>query len=230
MITPNSLSIFLLQVCNIDGKSLLPILKGDDEGWEERMLMGQFDPGETPDLWDNSYIRQGKYKLVNGVELYDLEADPSETNDMASINPGLVKSMRTDYQNWFKNVSDDRGFSTSPVILGVENQNRYVFNYPHKREDGWPVKIVDNGPYDIRVPNFQFQLFPKGGSLHLEFGDKVIEQPIIENQNVIEFNNINLPIGEYYFNIATSGPKVSKKFRWGWEDLGWRTIEITLDS
>lgn len=232
-ILPTILDIFNIQIhdnLKIDGRSLLPILTGKDEDWKQRTLMGQFDPGEKPDLWDNSYIRQGFYKLVNGNELYDLKADPSESQNIAETNADLVKRMRNSYKSWFKEVSSDRGFTTSPVILGVEDQKRYVFNYPHKREDGWPVKIVHDGPYDIKVPNFQSQLFPNGGSLNLEFGDKIFRQSIVENQNVIELKDIYLPEGEYFFNVSTSGKKISKQFRWGWEDLGWRTIEITFDS
>jgi len=39
-------------------------------------------------------IRSGKWKLVNGIELYDLEKDMSEQINLASVHPEIVNTLR----------------------------------------------------------------------------------------------------------------------------------------
>jgi arylsulfatase A-like enzyme len=39
-------------------------------------------------------IRSGKWKLVNGIELYNLEKDMSERVNLASVNPEIVNTLK----------------------------------------------------------------------------------------------------------------------------------------
>ena len=52
----------------------------------------------------NRAVRQGKWKLVakhkGPWELYDLEADRSETNDLATSDPERLAGMQTLYEEW----------------------------------------------------------------------------------------------------------------------------------
>jgi arylsulfatase A-like enzyme len=57
------------------------------------------------ELWGNRALRSGKWKLVsafpkNQWELYDLEADRGETNNVAAQNPELVKKLSLEYLQW----------------------------------------------------------------------------------------------------------------------------------
>jgi len=86
----------------IDGKSFVPVQKDPDFSDETRALIWHF-----PHKWTNndgpginyfSAIRQGKWKLVynqrNGKkELYNLDDDIGELNDLASQNPAKVKEL-----------------------------------------------------------------------------------------------------------------------------------------
>ena len=49
-------------------------------------------------------IRRGKWKLVSSYkrpwELYDLEADRTELNDLAATHPELVEAMEMEYEKW----------------------------------------------------------------------------------------------------------------------------------
>jgi arylsulfatase len=76
------------------GESLLPIFKGK---------------GRTrgPMFWEhegNKAVRDGKWKLVSrfpvGWELYDMEADRTETHDLAGDMPDQVERMEALYQAW----------------------------------------------------------------------------------------------------------------------------------
>jgi arylsulfatase A-like enzyme len=87
------------EVVPLQGKSLLPILQGR-----------QREPHETI-YWEhegNSAVRQGKWKLVsrypNQWELYDLEADRTEQNDLADSHVERVREMSALYEQWAKRV------------------------------------------------------------------------------------------------------------------------------
>ncbi|NKB62217.1 MAG: sulfatase-like hydrolase/transferase [Gammaproteobacteria bacterium] len=52
----------------------------------------------------NGAIRKGKWKAVrkypNGWELYDMDADRTELNDLAGLYPGKLKSLIDEYKQW----------------------------------------------------------------------------------------------------------------------------------
>ncbi|HBL47415.1 MAG TPA: arylsulfatase, partial [Planctomycetaceae bacterium] len=57
------------------------------------------------ELRNNQAVRQGKWKLVadrkiNRWELYDLEQDRTETNNLAEQYPERVAQMKADWQQW----------------------------------------------------------------------------------------------------------------------------------
>ncbi|WP_109697966.1 arylsulfatase [Chitinophaga deserti] len=66
---------------------------------------------KTPLFWEragNRAVRSGKWKLVssypaNKWELYDIETDRAETNNLAVQNPGIVNELSAAYDNWAKN-------------------------------------------------------------------------------------------------------------------------------
>lgn len=84
------------------GKSMLPVLKGARE------------PIHTePIFWEhegNKAVRLGKYKLVQDWdqdqpdkwELYDMEKDRTEMNDLAEIMPDKKAELVAMYENWAK--------------------------------------------------------------------------------------------------------------------------------
>lgn len=84
-------------VLPLAGRSLLPVLKG---GARE---------GHASLCWATSgcrAVRVGQWKLVSGKngpwELYDLEADRTELNDLAKLQPGRVRAMAEIFDEWRK--------------------------------------------------------------------------------------------------------------------------------
>jgi arylsulfatase A-like enzyme len=86
----------------LDGISLVPELTGKGRINRERTLYWEWTKGHM----DTNYrpqmqaVRRGKWKLVRHEvpgpwELYDLTADPSETNNLAASEPKVVKELDT---------------------------------------------------------------------------------------------------------------------------------------
>jgi len=87
----------------IDGVSLVPLLRGDQI--TDRVLFWDYphygNQGGSP----SSAVRDGKWKLIewredNAVELYDLDADPSETTNLAKTEPKTVERLQGMLHEW----------------------------------------------------------------------------------------------------------------------------------
>jgi arylsulfatase A-like enzyme len=85
-----------------DGKSFLPLLKNPSLKDNERELVfhhpNRWIPAEGPNIHFSSAFRKGKWKLIydyrkSKLELYDLENDIGELNDLAAANPERVKQL-----------------------------------------------------------------------------------------------------------------------------------------
>lgn len=94
----------------LDGVNVLPLFRGE--------------PAEVPEVrywqWNryapvatcNAAMRDGRWKLVRpaiaAMELFDIEADPSEEHDLAASEPARVERMEASLGAWFESVEADR--------------------------------------------------------------------------------------------------------------------------
>ncbi len=91
-----------------DGRSLVPVLRGKLLGPDAPDTQ---QPGERNLAWEhegNRAIRQGRWKLVAEFQgpwqLYDLEADRTETHDLAPEQPERVAQLTAAWQSWADRV------------------------------------------------------------------------------------------------------------------------------
>ena len=82
-------------VLPLAGRSLLPVLKGSQAETHESLCWA---------TTGNRAVRVGKWKLVSNQdrpwELYDLETDRTELNDLAARQPERVQSMAAIFEDW----------------------------------------------------------------------------------------------------------------------------------
>jgi arylsulfatase A-like enzyme len=82
----------------LPGRTLVPVLTGAASEVNRNQ----------PIFWEwagKRAVRKGKWKLVSDFEkkkweLYNLEKDRGETNDLAAENPQVVRELASDYQQW----------------------------------------------------------------------------------------------------------------------------------
>ncbi len=82
----------------LPGKSLLPVLYGESDKVDR----------QEPLFWEragNRAVRKGKWKIVSIYpsttwELYDLEKDRGETEDLAALYPEIVRDLAWEYVQW----------------------------------------------------------------------------------------------------------------------------------
>jgi arylsulfatase A-like enzyme len=172
----------LLEICGIDspkntlidGVSLYPLLKESTDVWPDRNLVFQFHRGMIPQRYQNCAVRSQKYKLVSihgttkerniglpplkpDFELYDIENDPGEKDNIAKANPEIVDRMRVVYETWFGEMQQTREFKPGWILIGSEHENpmhlcRYQdSHYTNGTPMGWPVKIIQAGKYEVAI-------------------------------------------------------------------------------
>jgi arylsulfatase len=73
------------------------------------MIRGKPGATDRTFCWEHEgtrAIRKGKWKLVmladapNGWELYDIEADRSESKNLAADHPDIVRDLNAEYDRW----------------------------------------------------------------------------------------------------------------------------------
>jgi arylsulfatase len=92
----------------VEGRSLLPLLKNPTAEWPERTLVhhiGRWTKGKVAEAkYAGCAIQNPRFTLVNNEELYDLKADPGEKNNVIAANPEVVTKLRAEYEQWWQDV------------------------------------------------------------------------------------------------------------------------------
>jgi arylsulfatase A-like enzyme len=91
-----------------DGASIMPLLKKDK--MKPRPLFWHYPHYSNQGVEPGSAVRLGKYKLIDNFErerqeLYDLENDISETNDISSLNPEKTRELFKLLEDWRKKTN-----------------------------------------------------------------------------------------------------------------------------
>lgn len=119
---------------DIDGKSMLPLLKNPASPGPERTLVWHYPfnvsvkhPDFGTPLSPHSAIRVGDHKLIwnwhGRLELYDIPKDPGEAHDLSGEKPELTEKLHNQLKQWLKdNVAPrywpKRDETVSPVEAG----------------------------------------------------------------------------------------------------------------
>lgn len=226
----------LLDACKIsppndlkmDGQSLLPRWEGRAMDDEDRVFFTQMHYGPTPFKYMHFAARTQQYKLVSPhddphsilyqpkdeelkivldkLELYDVENDPSERINLAKQHPEIVEELLAKYENWFDEVTEERDAKgIQRIHLGSEaqphvNLSRFDWGGPRvisKNDLGhWRVTTME-GLYEISL---DLPAVTSDGIAHLKFKDVHHTQAFLKGQKKVVFKNVKLPAGEGNFH------------------------------
>jgi len=107
---------------DLDGTSLAPLLQGRRVDWPDRTLFVHSQRIEWPEKWRKCAVMTERWRLVNGRELYDIQADPGQQHDIAADHPDVVERLRSAYEKWWTHISD-RFRDYCEIVLGSEHEN-----------------------------------------------------------------------------------------------------------
>ncbi|NND33948.1 MAG: arylsulfatase, partial [Saprospiraceae bacterium] len=115
----------VLQIANplghqIDGISLKSTLEGSSENVPMRTFFQKYALGTFDSHWPypGGIARKGDWKMVNGTELYDLEADPGEQRDLAAIYPDTLRKLDEAYHSWWQSILSGSERAKANILVG----------------------------------------------------------------------------------------------------------------
>lgn len=90
----------------VEGRSLLPLIVNPDAPWEDRYLVthcGRWPTGAEPNdfQYKQFAIRNQQYRFVNNSQLFDMQSDPGQTQNVIESHPDVVAEMRAAYDKWW---------------------------------------------------------------------------------------------------------------------------------
>ncbi|GAA5497389.1 hypothetical protein Rhal01_03583 [Rubritalea halochordaticola] len=213
---------------NLDGRSILSQLKAPDTSMEERPIIIQYHRGDEISKYHSCMVRRGKWKLVHPSgtqresfvgepkwELYDLEKDPGEVDDLSVSHPDVVAELVAIYEAWYTDVSSERKDQPSPpyILIDKDKENPSVLTWQDMIEGTWrpnkvgfyKVDFVHDGRYDIRFEGAHQHKMDanKKWTAILQLGKKSYSAPFDPERKLAIFEALSIPAGKY-----TLKPKV----------------------
>lgn len=202
----------------IDGRSLMPLLEGTPVEWPDRAITIQSHRGNVPVRYHHFMTRNQQYKLVHpsgfgeesfegepALELYDMEADPLEMNDLASERPELVAEMRAFYDDWFDDVGATRPDNYAPprIVVGTPYESPTVLtrqDWRHTKgrpwapdsNGHWELQVATAGEYEVVL---RFPSEPEARSLTLVLGEETRTAAVAAEADGFIFETVSLGEG-----------------------------------
>lgn len=194
-----------------DGVSLKRLLEGSGTDWHDRTLFFQWHRGDVPELYrafaartqqwklaQPAGVQEGKQQARSALQLFDLEADPFETTDLAEKQPEIVIRLKKEYEAWFKDVSSTRGYDPPKIVLGSAHEpvsllTRQDLRVSQGTAGHWEVKVAEGGDYQLTL------IFgPSEGmrTAHVRFGDATARTNVAARSERVKLTGVHLPAGD----------------------------------
>ena len=171
-----------------------------------------------PELYHNISLNKGNYKLVgntgydssiNNFELYDIDTDPNERENLISNNAKIANAMKKEMDNIYNELINSKNIKNKPrIIVGSKFENPTFLN----RNDAsgqrhiwtndevfgfWRINIK-KGNYDFKFKfnNLEFS----NGKIFIELGERILSKNIqIDKDGFVLLKNIYTDEGKFDF-------------------------------
>jgi arylsulfatase A-like enzyme len=170
----------LIDLCEIpaprdvkfDGTSIRSLLQDlEKESWPDRILVTDSQRVKDPIKWRQSAVMTSRWRLNNGKELYDMQADPGQKKNVATDHREVVDRLTKFYEDWWtellptfkQDVAIQLGHDGgNPATLTCHdwittgstpwNQSHVRSAVTGKANTGfWNVNVVRDGNYEVRI-------------------------------------------------------------------------------
>lgn len=214
---------------SFDGKSVLPLLKGDSKEWPDRSIVIQTHRGDVPQSFHHFALMTQDWKLlrgsgfgletlegqtnVPGFELYKISEDRGETTNLYESEPEKVKALRQVYEAWMADVSSTREDNYAPprIFLGVDEElisDLSIQDWRVGDQTGWGTAgkwMVDfkrTGPYEVSVSWTE----PVGArGVTLIIGEQSVAGKLSADESSVTFPDVSVPEGETTVSVKVGG-------------------------
>jgi len=200
----------------IDGRNLMPTIRGEAVEWAERPLIFYWQRGLSEPYY-NIAVREGAYKLVgqtgydaalSDFELFDIAADPYEQINIVVEQPEVAARLKERFDAWYAEVIESPHLQPQHHVLGSEHEDPVILN----RNDAkgtrgiwaqpqlyayWDVEVATTTTYDL---TFRFERpVPAGGRMMVRAGNtqRTFRNP--DSTDVLVMRDVRLVEGRHMF-------------------------------
>lgn len=145
-----------LEGLEYDGRSLRPLLTDSQKEWKDRTLFVHNQRLQYPEKYKDFQVLTEKWRLEgrDKKELYDIQSDPGQRQDLAAQNKEVVDSLTKKYEAWWQHISTDFDWYNH-IIIGNEHENPSTI-YAHdalRSEEGlvWALDVDQEGLYEFHL-------------------------------------------------------------------------------
>jgi arylsulfatase len=128
----------------LEGRSLIPLLTNHRADWADRNLVthvGRWERGQAEAAkFKQCSIRNSRFQMVslskNGQpawELFDLEQDPGEEQNVIGEHPEVAKELQTKYDAWWASLQPDLVNEDAPIPAANAFKTRYWEQFPDEQ-------------------------------------------------------------------------------------------------
>ena len=167
----------------LHGASLKPLLLESSSDWPDRVLVTDSQRMETLKPWRRTTVMTDRWRLVNpsiggepeALELYDMQSDPGQRNDIAAGKPDVVEKLKSDYESWWQSSSGRADEYVRIAIGGPQNPScltahdwhgpaaEAIWNQAQVRvapavNGWWAVDVIEAGDYAVELRRWPAEL------------------------------------------------------------------------
>ena len=208
----------------VDGRSFLPLLTNDNAPWPKRQVVLQTHRGNAPQKFHHFALHEEPWKLVHPsgfgkesfagqphLQLYNLNKDPRQQNDVSKQYPAVFKRLTKSYEAWFADVSSTRPDNYAPprIVIGTRHEKssvltrqdwRHLAGKPWGRDSNgfWLLTAPEPGLYEVELI---FKETHPAGKATITAGPVMAQANIPANKTRGHFVQMKLPAGEIKLSV-----------------------------
>ncbi len=209
----------------IDGRSILPVLTGQDPTlrWDDRMMVFQWHRGDRPQRLRNAAVVSQNWKIEasskDKMSLFDMRDDPYAMRDLGDGRPEVKQRMLDFYDQWLRGLDSEypNMWETRHVLLGATDEEVFLTRMEmiftrgkwHKPESlgYWNVNFSKTGNYDVA---FQLATVAKHVKAKLLVDGSATQSKEFHNQQRMHFDAVEIAKGKVKlaFDITADGKRM----------------------
>ncbi len=124
----------LIELCGLkpprqvdfDGRSFKEQLFQPEKKLPSRVVCVERQRTMLPKKWGGAAAMQGSWRLVRGKELYDLETDPGQENNIIKAHPEMARHLAAEFDLYWERVTPGDREHSRPIIGTRQDPETYL--------------------------------------------------------------------------------------------------------
>lgn len=178
----------------LDGQSIAGVLQGEDAAWQDRLIYSTWNKKAS--------VRTQRFRMHHTGELFDIEKDPGERDDLAKSKAKVAQRLSTALDDWLAETKpkSSRSPQERPITLAhpdavftqlpardalphgqIQRSNRFpnctfMTNWTNTKDEiTWNVDVLGEGNYEVQM---YYAAKTAGSEVELSLGDERLVKTI----------------------------------------------------